>query len=389
MNHFWGLTGYEYKKLLKKRMVWITLAILCAGAVYAVLYPFFSMSVSSGETTYTYAEIQENDRNTANDFNGKKIDGSMMKELDSRDQSADRDVPDDMRVFAISIGSNGAINYQEDRIFDFKEDIYGIRDQVLENRWEAGHLSEGEIKELRKKNENLKTPFTYHYAAGYKNIINLADIIAIMQTLFIAICIPLIFSEEHNRKTAQTSLCTKYGKNVLFGAKIFTGISFSVITTIALFLCILIPAAACYGTEGIHTQVQVFYPFLSWDLNMGEMLLVLLGLWIAAAVLQSAFVMFLAEKCRNNTVPMAVMVGVLIFTSFFNIPAQHKILAQIWAYVPVNMMRLPDAFGDMMISVFGKYYGVWQSAPLFYLILSATAVFAGSRVYRGFQVKEK
>lgn len=184
-------------------------------------------------------------------------------------------------------------------------------------------------------------------------------------------------------------MCTQHGKKALFKAKIFTGVSFSVMVTIILFICMLIPAAFIYGTEGAGTQLQVLNPFLSWDLSLGETLLVLLGLSLTAAVLQSVFAMFLAEKCRNNTAPMAIMVGILLFTSVFNVPVQQKILVQIWSYVPVNMMRAQDALGDMMISAFGKYFGVWQTAPVFYFLLSAAVVFAGSRVYRGFQVKEK
>lgn len=385
MNHFWALTGYEYKKLLKKKMVWITLAILCIGAAFSVCSPVWSTGLSIDGEAFSYMDIQEMDHKAAAAFDGEAIDGGMMKELDSQEGTVPRDLSD----FAVSIGSAGAIDYKEERRFSFKEDIYEVRDRTLENRWESGHLSEGEIRELREKNENLETPFTYHYAAGFKNIINLSDIIAIMQTLFIAICIPLIFSEEHHRKTAQLSMCTRHGKKALFHAKIFTGVSFSVTATIIIFICILVPAAVMYGTEGVSTQIQVFYPFLSWDLSLGEMLLILLGLWVTAAVLQSVFAMFLAEKCRNNTAPMAIMVGILLFTSFFNVPLQQKILAQIWTYVPVNMMRPQDAFGDMMISVFGKYFGVWQTAPVFYFLLSAAVIFAGSRVYRGFQVKEK
>lgn len=39
MSEFWTLVGFEYKKLFKRRMVWITLAVMLTLTVFSAVAP--------------------------------------------------------------------------------------------------------------------------------------------------------------------------------------------------------------------------------------------------------------------------------------------------------------------------------------------------------------
>lgn len=390
MKNFWALTGYEYKKLLKRKIIWITLVVLTAFAVFSVCGALMENVYVEGEAVSTHYEMIQRDRKAATQFEGKKIDTEMLSHLAELEQKDSDEIPNDLFSIVLTIRRNaGKTDHLEESLYKFDGDLYQVRYQALEEHWKSDFFTAGEKAELRELNQKLKTPYTYRYAQGYEKMIRLEYALAVLQSLLIAICIPLIFAEEHQRKTAQVIMCSRLGRSSLFQAKMFTGITFSILSTVLLFAAMLIPSALIYGMSGFKTQIQVYFPMLPWNLNMGEMLLILFGIGIMSAVLESIIAMFLAEKFRSSTVPMAILVGFLILSSFMSIPDQYRALSRVWACIPVNLMNAADAFGDKLISVFGNYTGIWQAGPAFYLIISIVLTGIVYYIYNTYQVKEK
>lgn len=390
MKNFWALTGFEYKKLLKRKIIRITLAALTAFAVFSVCGSLLGNVYVEGEVVSTHYEMIQRDRKAAAQFAGEKIDAGLLKRLADLEEKDPDSIPDDLFSFVLTIRKNaGKTDHLEENTYRFDGDLYQTRTQGIEKNWKSKFSSTGEKAELGAMNERIETPFTYGYAKGYEKMIRLEYALAVLQGLLIAICIPLIFAEEHQRKTAQVIMCSRLGRNTLFHAKIFTGVTFSILATLLLFAAMLIPSALIYGMNGFRTQIQIYFPMLPWNLNMGEMLLILLGIGIMSAVLESIIAMFLAEKFRSSTVPMAVLVGFLILSSFISIPDQYRVLSRVWACIPVNLMNATDAFGDKLISVFGNYAGIWQAGPVFYLFISIILTGIVYYIYKSYQVKEK
>lgn len=392
MNNFWALTGYEYKKLLQRKMVWITLIILCLFGIYSVLSPVIGQGISSGDgKTYTGWEVQEWDKSAAKEFEGAKIDNIMLQELAVLESTEGAAIylPDDLFSFVSAITRKQEETIPTDQTFGMTGDeLYEMRAKALERTWREQNLSQGETEELLRMNRKLDTPFTNHYAKGYKQMALLAYLIGLMQSLMIAVCIPPIFAEEHQRKTAQLIMCSRYGKKTLFWAKNLVGVTFSVLGTLLLYAAMLIAISVIYGMDGFGTQVQVYFPMISWNLSMGQMMIIMAGLGLMSAILQSVIVMALAEQHKSSTIPMAISVGFLMLTLAFNVP-YSKVISQIWDYMPVRLFFHTSAFSDKMIHISGRYFGTWQCAPFFYLLLSVIAVLTGYRIYSRYQMKER
>nr|WP_288860290.1 hypothetical protein [uncultured Faecalicatena sp.] len=390
MKNFWALTGVEYKKLLKRKTIWVTLAALTAFAVFSVCGSLLGNVYVEGEAVSTHFEMIQQDRRAAAKFEGEKIDAGMLDRLANLEQKDSDSIPTDLFVYVGTILKNAGMTEElEGNMYRFDEDLYQIRAKALEEYWKSDVLATGEKARLREMNQKLEISFTYHYTKGYEKVIRLEYALAVLQGLLIAICIPLIFAEEHQRKTAQVIMCSRLGRSSLFRAKIFTGITFSVLGTLLLFAAILIPAALIYGMGGFQTPIQVYFPMLPWNLNMGQMMLILLGIGLLSAILRSVIAMLLAEKFRSSTVPMAILVGFLILSSFIEIPGQFRVLSRVWACIPGNFMNAVDAFGNKLISMFGNYAGIWQAGPIFYLILSLVLIGILFSIYSTYQVKEK
>ena len=390
MKNFWALTGVEYKKLLKRKIIWVTLAVLTAFAVFSVCGSLLGNVYVEGEAVSTHFEMIQQDHRAAAKFEGEKIDAGMLDRLANLEQKDSDSIPTDLFVYVGTILKNAGMTEElEGNMYRFDEDLYQIRAKALEEYWKSDVLATGEKARLREMNQKLEIPFTYHYTKGYEKVIRLEYALAVLQGLLIAICIPLIFAEEHQRKTAQVIMCSRLGRSSLFRAKIFTGITLSVLGTLLLFAAILIPAALIYGMGGFQTPIQVYFPMLPWNLNMGQMMLILLGIGLLSAILRSVIAMLLAEKFRSSTVPMAILVGFLILSSFIEIPGQFRVLSRVWACIPGNLMNAVDAFGNKLISMSGNYAGIWQAGPIFYLILSLVLIGILFSIYSTYQVKEK
>lgn len=268
-----------------------------------------------------------------------------------------------------------------------EEKIYETRNEMLASNWENNGLSPGEIQHLKEQEAQLEIPFTYQYCDGYKRMVAIIYSIGIMLTLFISSCIPAIFADEHIRKMDQLILCTSKGKKTLFLAKIFVGTTTSLAVAILLLAASAIPTFIIYGTDGFAAQIQLVVTQSSWAISIGEAVLILAALILAATLLQSVVAMFLAERLRSSVAAMAIMLCVMILTLMISIPPQIRVLAQIWDYAPTNIVKMWGECNNWLVSIFGNYFTQWQMAPIIYLIISVAAVLGGYQAYRNYQTE--
>ena len=179
--------------------------------------------------------------------------------------------------------------------------------------------------------DSLSTPYIYEYCGSYKSILSSTVILTIMISFLTAICIPPVSADEHSRRTDQVILCTRFGRRPAFLAKIITAASFAMCAVLLLFASAAVPSFLIYGTEGFQAQIQVSLPGCSWDLTMGQAVLILTGISLAAAVLLSCAALLLAEIFKSSIPAAGILIGLLLISSFLNIPEQFRLLSQIWS----------------------------------------------------------
>lgn len=179
--------------------------------------------------------------------------------------------------------------------------------------------------------DSLSTPYIYEYCGSYKSILSSTVILTIMISFLTAICIPPVSADEHSRRTDQVILCTRFGRRPAFLAKIIAAASFAMCAVLLLFASAAVPSFLIYGTEGFQAQIQVSLPGCSWDLTMGQAVLILTGISLAAAVLLSCAALLLAEIFKSSIPAAGILIGLLLISSFLNIPEQFRLLSQIWS----------------------------------------------------------
>ncbi len=371
MSDFKRILGYEYLKLFRRKIIWITLGIMILLSAFVIGISDIGLD-SDGQNIIQY--IHEN-RQKELEIAGKPVDDALFEEYKNKEY------PHGLKYFLSCLLPSDQIqtkNITEDN-------VYGERKKMLNRDMEEYKLREGEREYWENQESRIKVPFTYEDTAGERKLSAGFYTMVIMQIIFVAVAVPSIFAEEHFRKVNHINFCCKYGKKSLYAAKITAGVTLSLGGTICLALACAIPVLILYGFHGLTTQIQMIYPMCSYSLTTGQVLGIQLLILLTAAVLESAFAMFCAEKMKSSTGTMAVMVGILLASVVVDIPDQFRMASQLWLGIPSNALAIWNLLDCRLIPLFGKYFTQMQLLPIIYVALAALLAVGGYRGYRRYQ----
>ncbi len=401
MDNFGVLYRYECKKLLSRKIVWISFSLCIITIVVSLLAPFLGSYYAEGEFIDTNYRMQQIDKRYSEALSGREINQELLEET----IAAYRKIPDvaGMNYTMTEEYQQYARPYSE--IFNFirrttgmqtsevirawqpdENDLYAKRQIWLTSSWKDLGLSKGEMDFWREREEQIKTPYVYQEYRVYDIMISSYQTVGLFVWMLLAICLSGIFSDEHTRKTDQIILSSPLGKKKLYWAKIVTGVSFAAISTILLFTFLFVIAICLYGMEGFQAAFQFIYTDNSDNITCGQAVMIAYGNMIIAAVITSVFVMVLSELLRSNIAAVAISTGLLILNMIVMIPAQYRVLAQIWAWLPWCFLTPWNVFSNYTISIFGHYLTSWQAVPMIYMITSVMLAVIGKPIYQRFQV---
>ncbi|MEG0107623.1 MAG: ABC transporter permease subunit [Lachnospiraceae bacterium] len=373
MYNFWNIVGFEYKKLFKKKMVWMTLIIMFAISLFMPLSSILSSKTSDGSSYYenTKEHIQEDIQ-----MSGQQLDENMF----SKYRNTDVRMPNTFsRMLMIIIGNDDITNMNA-------EQMYEGRTKILQADRKNVFLTEQENKYWVQQDKNIAKPFLYQYCSGYQVMIAMFYTLEALQVLLCAICVSSIFAEEHMQHTDQLNLCTAQGKSKLFFAKIFVGVTFSLAATVGLMLASAIPNFMIYGLEGFYAQIQMIYPGCSYALSTGNVMCILAGIVLITAVLHSSIAMVLSEHFQTNVISLAIMTGYLMLALAFNIPEQYRVASQIWNGMPNNLVSMQGLLDARLVTIGKEFFMQWQVVPVVYLVVVAVAVWLCYQSYRKYNI---
>lgn len=391
MKEFRFLIEYEYRKLLKKKMVWITAAIMGALSIFMACSSFLGNTYVEGKLFESHYQKIKKEQAYARALSGRRIDDELtgqMQESFSKVGDFDTEL-----LYAEEAYQKHARPYEHLRALleeltgtEYTEGLtadrlYSLRQDLMHRRWAAKKLTEGEIRYLEEQDEEVLKPFIYQYCGSYQRIGTMLQAMGVLITLFLAICIPGIFAEEHAKKTNQLLLACPFGKETLYRAKCFVGISFSICVSCLLLGLFIIPVFIFYGTDGFSAQLQLILPDAVWNISSGQMVLILLAIFIIVSVFQCVVCMLLSERWKSSVPVMAVVLGFMLFCLSFRIPGEYRVLSQLYSYAPLNILSVSAAFGCRTIPVFGHYLQAWKTVPLLYVIFCMVLLPAGKKQY--------
>ncbi len=403
------LYRYELKKIFKRKLTWVMLALFLIITVFSLLSDLIGNSYVNGIPYLSHYEIFLLDRKYERALTGRKIDQKLIDEMVRGYEKLSRvtdlagNTPTDEDRIAINEASEAYVRPYKS-VHDFLDnaspfsaeeiesgavseaDFYENRMNRLQEYWQDFCLTDAEKAFLTQKEQALEKPFTFAYKEGYYVLFNAVYTIGIFLLLLIVVCLSGLFPEEHLRRTDQLLLCAKNGKAPLYLAKIMAGVTFciGISTFISVFAYVLV--FCVYGADGFQSAFQLIYYLFSFSLTAGQAALICYGIIIVTAALTGLIVMLVSELLRNSTATLAVCAGFLILGLFLNIPEQYRVLSQIWDYLPNCFLAVWNIFDFRLVRVFGRFLPAWQIVPVIYLLAGGAIIAAGKPIYEKYQV---
>lgn len=376
------LYKFELRKIISRKIVWITGGVLLVGLVIW------------GIASAVLPQNREYSDSSLNGYAANRAEQEAAEQISGR--AIDQKLIDEMRLAYEDFIFNG--NYKEALPY---LDVYNFIGRTLGTQAGAEILvcdSEAFYEKLNAQLEantpagltesiSFDEPIVYHgYFDGWRQIADMMKLITCMEIMFIAICLSTVFTVEHTRKTDQVILCTRLGKKKLYAAKTLAGLTVGVGFTLLLSLLMFGIIAFLYGFDGYDTILQ-FVLLRPFNLTVGQAALILVGLSFAGAALISIFTMMLSEVTKNSIATIGIITGVLLVTMFImEMPANLKLLSEIWYLLPSNLVSLNGAFRYSMFHVGGSPLAAYQYAPIVYLVLAVIFALIGKLTYNRYQI---
>lgn len=376
------LYKFELRKIINRKIFWITSGILLMGLLlWGLASAVLPQSREYSTVSLSGLEMNRIEREAAEQIAGRKIDQKLLDEMQPAYEEfiVDGDYKKALPYLDIYnfIGTVLGTNASAEILNCDSDTFYAMLNTQLEANALAG----------REKNISYNEPLFYQgYFDGWRQMASMMKVLACMEIMFIAICLSTVFTVEHTRKTDQVILCSRFGKKRLYFAKLMAGLTVGMAFTLILSLLMFGIIAFLYGFDGYNTILQ-FVLMRPFNLTLGQAVMILIGLSFAGAILVSVFTMALSELTKNSVSTIGIIAGILILTMFImEMPANLKILSEIWYMIPSNLVSLNGAFHYSMFLLGEGAMLSYQIAPIVYFAMAIIFSIIGNVVYNRYQI---
>lgn len=399
MDNFAVLYRFELKKLMQKKILWVSLIICLAAIVFSVTLPLLGTYVVNGTVMGSNYEQYRIDQGYRKALHGRPMDQALLEET----MEGYSHVPPNVSPYsATEEYQTYARPYSE--IFNLMRSWTGM-DTADALQWEpneselyaawsqraaanraAYYLTAGEQAYWEAKSAAMEMPMTYQYHDGWGTAVEVFLTVGVMMLLYTAIALAGVFPDEHTRRTDQLILCTVHGRSSVYAAKLTAGITAGVggallMTVTAVGLSLLV-----YGTEGFGTPLQIFVYSYAAPLTLGAACLIAYAVLLMTAVLMSVCVMFLSELLGSAIAALSVTAGMILAGSLIMVPPQYRLLSQLWDSLPTTYLAVWNVFDCRLVPIFGGYVPSYLAVPVIYLLCAVVLAVLGIRIYTRYQV---
>lgn len=400
MNNFGTLYRFELKKLMQRKLLWVSLLICLVVCGFSAFSALIGKHYVDGKLYDTYYHMFQVDQGYSRALSGRAIDQQLLEETFAAygkiPPEAERyQITQEYQTYArpYSPIMNYTRNYlgggslEEVMLWKVDEaDLYASRLNTLEDLWSRNRLSETEKNFWRQQEAKIEKPVVYVHSPGYNQMVDCLSTVAVLALLFISIGMAGVFFEEHTRRTDQLTLSTANGKVRLYWAKLLAGTTVAGGGTLLMMLTVAGLSLGIYGAEGSHAALQLYFWVSSYPLTVLQACLIGYGIVLLIAVFFGVFVMVLSEALRSNIGALSISVGLVVLGGMVTMPEGNRLLAQIWDYLPMCFLVIWNLFDIRLVTVFGRCMTSWQFVPVCYMLAVVLLVLAGKRVYQRYQV---
>lgn len=400
MNELWNLVVFEYKKILRKRSIQITLLLAILISIISIPGTLYGSSYIEGKIYESYFDAMVKDRSYARELSGQELNSSLiMKAVEAYAAIPEAEKYQETKEYEKYARPYSGIYALTRNIFnthsrrfnmeDFQtltkeqaEQIYTLRHQRLIEIVNGTLMSEKAKKQVIAYDDKVKMPFTYSYTDGYGRFFTVIYTLGVTVAFAMAICIAPLFAGEYTTGADQLILSSRYGKNKLITAKLLTGFSFAAMISLFMTLLGYGLCMGIFGADGGDSPLQLYMILSPYPISLLQTALVLAVSTFFSFFMTAAITMLLSAKFKS---PFGVIIlaGILlVLPMLFSVPETNIHLYRLYHLLPANMMAFWAVMDgiqyEFLVFVIKPYVFLPIFAALISVILTPIA-------YRSFQ----
>lgn len=400
MNDFRRLIHFEYKKILSKKSVKITLVL----AIFYIAFCSVGTLLGSYQVHESNYEGMIKDRKYARVLTGRLLDETLIneainayKKIPNSDQY--QETPE-YQTYARMYSSvyqavRPAFNTQSGRfnMIDFQqlsnyevEQFYLKRQEQLMKYMDTIGMRDKVVQEVKKQNAKIITPLSFGYTGGYSNYFNSGSNLGLTISFVLAICIAPIFCGEYTTGTDQLILSSKYGKNRVIMAKLFTGFSLSAILSFVFSFLNFGLSLVIFGADGSNAPLQLMNLLCPYPLTMVKTAALLFIIIFVACLMTASIVMSLSARLKTPFSVIIMVILLLIGPMIVYVPETELGLYQIFRLFPTQMMSLDSVTNLILYDIFGLIIKPYVFLPMFSIGICVLLTPIAYRTFKKHQV---
>lgn len=425
MNNFWALTGFEFKKIFRRKLfpaaVLICLGIMAAAVFSSLSGGSFHHSVGRDISRYeamkldreviltnrgyitpqlVYRAILSNremisnkDNYFVNEYGSHLKEDAYIRyvlpyepviELINTVYAEDMDWLSMDALSLVYLGEDKAV----DRLGPEQAESFDadLRDFARAMVFRDKGLSAAEREKNLELIDSIETPLYNDYYGGYEAYIMSSKTLALTVLFLILLLLSPVFSNEYEEKTDQIILCTRNGKGSLCWAKLFVSLVISVLGAALVVGLSWLAFLLLYGFEGGKVNIQVVNPGCTYPINLLEACLIHFVSVIFACALFGALICFLSAKVKRSTAPVVIMGTLLtIIPMFIWVPMKSsRIIYGLLKFFPANSVSF--GFDMSFFEIFGKLFTPYKFIWVVSTILIAVFSYFASHCFKRHQL---
>ena len=398
MNSYSELVKFEYRKILLKRSTIITLLLAIFLTAFSCVGPLMGDYYIKGEVFESNFDAMKKDREYIRGLSGREINSILLSEtveayshIPSTDgKYSDTDEyqqyarPYSEIYYMIRRAYNlndvkGLESLTEENINKF----YNMRQEMVEKNIEDTTMSFAEKANSVNISKQVKIPFNYSYTGGYQRFLSQMYTTAILICFICSICISPLFAGEHTDRMDSLILSSKYGKNKVINAKLFTGISFSILLSIVLTAVSYVTTMVFFGWEGGNSPIQFFLPLSIHPLTTRQVALLYFIIILLGNILSTTLTMLLSAKLKSPFMVIVIMTVITILPMLVYISEDVLWIYHLSNLIPVNMFYLDNITGAFSIDLFGLILQPYELIFAFAIVASIMLLPIAYRNFKG------
>lgn len=397
MSSYCELIKFEYRKILCKRSTIITLLLGILLTALSCVGPLMGNDYINGEVFESNYEAMKKDREYNRRLSGRELNSELLSET----IKAYRHIPlsegqySDTNEYQIYARPYSEIFYHIRKAYNINslkeissitkenlDDFYTIRQSRVENNIDDTTMSFKEKANSIKLSRAVKTPFIYSYMGGYWRFFSQIQVTALIICFICSICISPLFAGEYIDGMDSLIFSSKYGKIKIIRAKLFTGITFTVILSILLTIISYVTVMIFYGWDGSNAPIQLYIPLSIIPLTLGQVAMLYFIIVLCGNILSSALTMLLSAKLKSPFIVLVIMTVITILPVFVRVSEDVLWIYHLINLIPVKMFDFSNIISIFSIDLLGI---IMQPYELFISFAIVVSIILLPLAYRSFK----